>query len=169
MNGGWSSLLVPQTQVQDPSLASMGDGKEERREREEEEERGREREGEDISTVASLLPAPRRIPLSPSPREAPSQTSQVGGQRRNSHRHLGAHQEESRERRKEAWREGAREGGRREGGGEREERGRDGGETFEQRTEELGLARGAEKGRPDKGVRRHLGVGRGARWSNRPA
>lgn len=61
--------------------------------------------------------------------------------------------------RRRAEKEGKKPGGReqgREAGGreeEREERGRDGGETFEQRTEELGLARGAEKGRPDKGVR----------------
>lgn len=66
--------------------------------------------------------------------------------------------------RKEGWWEGAREGGRREGGGEREERGRDREETLEQRTEELGLARGAGKGRWIEGVWRHLGLGQGARW-----
>lgn len=165
--------MIKSAGASDPSPGSlfgrMRDGKEKRRGKEEEEDRDREKEGEGTSTAASPLPAPRCIPLSLGLREAPSQANQVGGQRRNSHRHLGAHQEESRERRKEAWREGAREGGRREGGGEREERGRDGGETFEQRTEELGLARGAEKGRPDKGVWRHLGVVQGARWSNRLA
>lgn len=72
---------------------------------------------------------PRCIPLSPSPREAPSQQVQVGGQRRSSHRHLGAHQEESREGRKEGWlggsKGGRQAGGRRRQGGEREGRRRD--------------------------------------------
>ena len=57
------------------------------------------------------------VPEQPLEQSGPAQ---VGGQRRNSRHHLGAHQEESREGRKEGWREGAREGGRREGGGERE-------------------------------------------------
>lgn len=107
-------------------------------------------------------PAPEKPPVWPSPggwtekEQPPPPGSPPGGEQRR------------KEGRKEGWREGAREGGRREGGGEREERGRDGGETFEQRTEELGLARGAGKGRPDEGVWRHLGVGQGARRSNCP-
>lgn len=65
---------------------------------------------------------------------------------------------------------GGNKGGRQQaGGGEREERGRDGGETPEQRNEELGLARGAGKGRTEEGVQRHLGAGQGARWSDCPA
>lgn len=55
------------------------------------------------------------------------------------------------EKRQTGGREQRREAGRREGGGEREERGRDGGETLEQRNEELGLARGAGKGGQRKG------------------
>lgn len=98
------------------------------------------------------------------PPEAPrAEHAQVGRQRRKSHRHLGAHQEESPEGKEANWREGAREGGRREGGGEREERGRDRGETLEQRNEELGLAGGAGKELPEKGVWSHLGMGQGAR------
>lgn len=143
----WS--LRPQSK---PPLSQPGGWR-----RGEEEDRGRA--GEEISVLAPPLQAPRCIPLSPGLREVPSRRAQVGGQRRNSHRHLGAHQEESREGRKEGWWEGAREGGRREGGGEREERGRDGGETLKQRTEELGLAKGAGKGWSIEGVRRHLGAG----------
>lgn len=98
------------------------------------------------------------VPEQPLEQSGPAQ---VGGQRRNSRHHLGAHQEESREGRKEGWREGAREGGRREGGGEREERGRDGGETLEQRTEELGLARGAGRGGQTRGSGGTWGWSRG--------
>lgn len=76
--------------------------------------------------------------------------------------------------RRRAEKEGKKAGweGAREAGGREEERGRrEGGteERREQRTEELGLARGAGKGLPIEGVRRHLGAGQGARWSNRPA
>lgn len=146
-----SSLLEPQAPVQAPSFAAWG--MEERR-------GGGQREGRGGNFCTCSLPAsPQMHPLSPGLGEVPSRRAQVGGQRRNGHRHLGAHQEESREGRKEGWWEGAREGGRREGGGEREERGRDGGETLKQRTEELGLAKGAGKGWSIEGVRRHLGVG----------
>lgn len=159
-----------------PSPSPLFDfwGIEERRKRkEEEEEKGREREGEGISTVVSPLPAPRYIPLSPSPRETPSGQVQVGGQRRNSHRHLGAHQEESREGRKEGWREGAREGGRQAGGrrregGEREGRRRD----VRTKNRGAGAGKGCREGaarRPDEGVWRHLGAGQGARRLNSPA
>lgn len=80
--------------------------------------------------MPSPLPVPRCLSSSPSPRKAPkSHQAQVSRQRRNSHRHLGAHQEESREGGKKA-------GGReqeREAGGREEERGRREGGTEERR------------------------------------
>lgn len=101
----------------------------------------------------STQPQPQRSPQSPSPGgwaekgQAPPPGSPPGGEQR----------------RKEGKKAGGREQGR-EAGGREEERGRDGGETLEQRTEELGLARGAGKGRWTEGVWRHLGLGQGARW-----
>lgn len=131
---------------------------------------GTERGGGGAATVPSLQLAPEYLPFNPSPLKAPkSEQAPVGGQGKNSHRHLGAHQEKNPKRRRRKLAGGNKGGRQQAGGGEREERGRDGGETPEQRNEELGLARGAGKGRTEEGVQRHLGAGQGARWSDCPA
>lgn len=154
--------MGPEAQVQAASLAAWGM---EKRGEEQKGRRGQREDGEGISVVTPPRPAPGGIPLSPGP-EAPQQLAQVGGQRRSRHRHLGAHQEESREGRKERRLVGGSKGGRQAGGRRRREGGEREGqrETLKQRTEELGLARGAGKGREIEGVRRYLGSGPGARW-----
>lgn len=143
---------APLSQVQAPSLAAWGLG-----------ERAKEEEG--TAAVAAPPPAPGRVPLSPSPREAPVQASPGGWTEEEPPPPPGSPPGGERSRKKAGGRERGREAGRR----RREERGRDGGETFEQRTEEQGLAGGAGKGRPGKGVPGHLGTGQRARWPACPA
>ena len=102
-----------------------------RTEKEKEEEKNRERKGEGISTVASPLPAPRCIPLSPSPREAPSLAQPRWVDREGT---ATATWEPTRRR---AEKEGKKAGGReqgREAGGREEERGRREGGTEERRS-----------------------------------
>lgn len=120
VNKGRSNLLGPQAQLQAPSLAAWGLWRREKERGGKEEEEDRRRFGEGISAVTSPLTTPRCIPLNPSLREAPSHLAQVGGQRRDRHRHLGAHQEESREGRKERRLVGGSKGGRQAGGRRRE-------------------------------------------------
>lgn len=104
---------------------------ERRRRKEEEEEEDRDRDGEGISIVASPLPAPGCIPLSPSPRAAPSWVQPRWVDREGI---ATATWEPTRRR---AEKEGKKAGGReqgREAGGREEERGRREGGTEERRS-----------------------------------
>lgn len=127
-----------------------------------------------MSTLTSPLPAPKRLPLGPSPTETP-----IGAEPRWVDR-VGtataaatATWEPTRRRREEEEEErrlpGGREQGREAGG--REEKGRRKGGTEESRWNKETRSWGWQgvQGRPVEGVWWHLDVELGARWPNCPA